>query len=69
MTVTGGAIGVVLGVSVAALLSVVAGWATSVSWASILMATTFSILVGILFGLKPAIQAAQLNPIEALRYE
>lgn len=69
MTVTGGGIGVVLGVSVAAILSAVAGWATSVSWTSILMATTFSILVGILFGLKPAIQAAQLNPIEALRYE
>ncbi|MBF0387427.1 MAG: ABC transporter permease [Candidatus Omnitrophica bacterium] len=69
MTVTGGLIGIVLGISAAALLSAVAGWSTSVSVASILMATTFSIAVGIIFGLRPAMRAADLNPIEALRYE
>ncbi|MBF0593583.1 MAG: ABC transporter permease [Candidatus Omnitrophica bacterium] len=69
MTFTGGLIGIILGVSAAALLSAVAGWATAVSVSSILMATTFSIAVGIIFGLRPAIQAAELNPIEALRYE
>ncbi|MFH0753598.1 MAG: ABC transporter permease [Candidatus Omnitrophota bacterium] len=69
MTVTGGVIGIVFGVAVAMLLSVVAGWATKISLMSIVMATTFSIAVGIVFGLRPAIQAASLNPIEALRYE
>jgi macrolide transport system ATP-binding/permease protein len=69
MTVTGGLIGILFGVGAAMLLSVFAGWATKISLISILMATTFSIAVGIIFGLRPAIQAAALNPIEALRYE
>ncbi len=69
MTVTGGVIGIVVGVGISALLSTFAGWATGVSFMSILMATTFSIAVGVIFGLRPAIQAAGLNPIEALRYE
>jgi macrolide transport system ATP-binding/permease protein len=69
MTVAGGLMGIVLGVGVAMTLSAVAGWATTISLGSIVMATTFSIAVGIIFGLRPAIQAAALNPIEALRYE
>ncbi|MBF0121879.1 MAG: ABC transporter permease [Candidatus Omnitrophica bacterium] len=69
MTVVGGLIGIMLGVGVAAILSAVAGWATKVSVGAIGMATTFSVAVGIIFGLRPAIQAARLNPIEALRYE
>ena len=69
MTVAGGLMGIVLGVGVAMGLSFFAGWATSISLGSIVMATTFSIGVGIIFGLRPAIQAAELNPIEALRYE
>ena len=69
MTVAGGLMGIVLGVGVAMMLSFFAGWATTISLGSIVMATTFSVGVGIIFGLRPAIQAAELNPIEALRYE
>ncbi len=69
MTVIGGLIGIVLGTGTAWILSAVAGWATKVSLGSIVMAAAFSIAVGIVFGLRPAIQAANLNPIEALRYE
>ena len=69
MTVAGGLIGVLLGVGTAVLLSSLAGWATKVSLMSVVMATTFSVVVGVVFGLKPAVQAAALNPIEALRYE
>lgn len=69
MTFAGGLIGVMLGAGVAVLLSVWAGWATKVSIMSIILATTFSAAVGVLFGLRPAMQAAALNPIEALRYE
>lgn len=69
MTFSGGLIGIALGATTAFILSAVAGWATKVSLASIILSTTFSIAVGIGFGLWPAKKAAELNPIEALRYE
>jgi macrolide transport system ATP-binding/permease protein len=69
MTLTGGLMGIVLGVSIAALLSLLAGWTTRVSVYNIILAAGFSIAVGIFFGLWPAKKASRLNPIEALRYE
>jgi len=69
MTFTGGIVGVLFGSGIALLLAVVAGWTIKVSLSSILLATIFSIVVGVVFGLWPARQASKLNPIEALRYE
>ena len=69
LTIIGGVAGVLFGWGAAGLLSVLAGWTTRVSPFSIILATTFSVGVGVGFGLWPARKAAQLNPIEALRYE
>lgn len=69
MTFTGGALGVMFGSGIALLLALVAGWTVKVSLFSVILATTFSIIVGLIFGLWPARQASKLDPIEALRYE
>ena len=69
MTFSGGVMGILLGAGAALIMAVVFGWATKVSLFSIVLSTTFSIAVGIGFGLWPAKKAAQLNPIEALRFE
>jgi len=65
----GGIIGIVVGMAASALISNSLGWPTLVSKLSIIVAVVFSALVGITFGFYPALKAAQLNPIEALRYE
>lgn len=65
----GGLFGILLGSGISALITVFAGWTITVSISSIILATVFSLMVGVVFGLWPAKQASQLNPIEALRYE
>lgn len=69
LSLLGGLIGVILGVLSSNLISALAGWTTLVSPTSIILAFVFSAAVGIFFGLYPARKAAQLNPIDALRYE
>ena len=69
MSLLGGFIGIVFGISGSNLISTFAGWPTFISTNSIILAVFFSMLVGIFFGYYPARKAASLNPIEALRYE
>lgn len=69
LTLLGGLLGVVLGAGVAAGLSTFNVIQTSVSVGSILLAVGVSAAIGIVFGYYPARRAAQLNPIDALRYE
>jgi macrolide transport system ATP-binding/permease protein len=69
MSFLGGVSGILLGGGTAVLITLFAGWAVRVSLSSIILATTFSLAVGIVFGLWPAQKASQLDPIEALRYE
>ncbi len=69
LSMVGGGVGVLFGVTAARLTSIIAGWPTVIEGETILTAFGFSLVVGLFFGLYPANKAARLNPIEALRYE
>jgi putative ABC transport system permease protein len=69
LSLIGGGVGILIGVSGSQVLSNIAGWPTIVSPYSILLAFSFSGVVGIFFGFYPAMKASLLDPIEALRYE
>ncbi len=65
----GGALGVILGVGSSQLISKLNGWPVLVSTSAIFGAVAFSAAIGVFFGFYPARKAAQLDPIDALRYE
>ena len=67
LTALGGIIGVICGVGLAKLVSVIMGIPVAVSIPASLAAVVFSAVIGIVFGLLPAAKAANLSPIEALR--
>jgi putative ABC transport system permease protein len=69
LSIAGGVVGVVFGIAASAIISRLAGWATSVGPGAVLLAVFFSALVGVSFGYYPARRAAFLDPIEALRSE
>jgi len=69
LSVTGGLIGVGLGLLAAGWLAARFDWPMLVRWDIVLLAVGFSALVGLTFGLYPARKASMLDPIEALRYE
>ena len=69
LTSLGGIIGVISGVVLAQLISQMMAIPVSISVPAILIAVGFSTLIGVVFGMLPAYQAANLNPIDALRRE
>ncbi|MFA5188648.1 MAG: ABC transporter permease [Patescibacteria group bacterium] len=74
VTLLGGIIGIIAGAALSILVALVArylgyDWDLAISITSILLATSISIIIGLIFGIYPAQRAARLNPIEALRYE
>ena len=69
MSFLGGLFGILLGTGISVLITLFAGWSVKVSSSSMILATTFSLIVGVVFGLWPAQKASKLDPIEALRYE
>ena len=65
----GGTFGILFGFAMSRLIALLAGWSTIVTLPSILLAFLVSISVGLVFGTYPALKAARLDPVEAIRYE
>ncbi len=69
LSVLGGVLGVVLGLIIAFIIAHFSHWAFTIFWFAPFAGFSVSVLVGIFFGWYPALQAARLSPIEALRSE
>jgi putative ABC transport system permease protein len=69
ISILGGLIGIAFGFLLSRLIAAAAGWSTVVSVTSIAVAFGVSVGIGLVFGIYPAMQAARLDPIEAIRYE
>ena len=69
LTSLGGVIGVISGIILAEVISKAAGTPVAISIPAIILSVLFSMAIGVIFGFLPSVQAANLNPIDALRRE
>ena len=69
ISIMGGLIGIACGFLLSRVIASLAGWSTVVTLSSIAIAFGVSVFIGLMFGIYPAMQAARLDPIEAIRYE
>jgi putative ABC transport system permease protein len=69
LSVLGGGVGIAVGYWLAPLLTQLFQFPTLISQSSVILAFTVSAIIGIVFGFFPALKAANLDPIDALRYE
>jgi putative ABC transport system permease protein len=69
ISLSGGIIGTLLGLAIPFFLSVLTDYHIPVSWWSVWISLGTATLVGVVFGTLPATRAAQMDPVEALKYE
>jgi putative ABC transport system permease protein len=69
ISITGGLIGVIFGISATKLVTYFMNWPTLITQSSVLLSFLVCFVTGVFFGYYPALKASRLNPIEALRYE
>ena len=69
LSLLGGLIGILVGVLASWLIGLIAGWGFIFNPFTVIVAVGFSLVVGVVFGVWPARQAARLDPIASLRYE
>jgi putative ABC transport system permease protein len=69
MTAGGGLAGLAAGAAMAKGITALAGWPTQVSLSAGALALVVSLMVGVGFGVYPALRAARLDPIDAVRHE
>ncbi len=69
ISIIGGLIGIAFGFTLSRIIAAAAGWSTVVTVSSVVVAFGVSCAIGLVFGIYPAVQAAKLDPIEAIRYE
>ena len=69
IAVVGGLLGLLLGVTMSRVIASFAGWSTIVSGGAVALAFSVSVVIGLVFGVYPAVKAARLDPVRALHYE
>jgi putative ABC transport system permease protein len=69
ISLAGGIIGVALGYGISKAVAMFSGWSTIITGLSIALSFGVSSIIGLIFGIYPAVQASNLDPIECLRYE
>jgi putative ABC transport system permease protein len=69
ISLAGGLIGVGLGYGISKAVAIFSGWSTIITTGSISLSFGVSSVIGLIFGIYPAVQASNLDPIECLRYE